>query len=128
MTPENTSAPRISLEALEVVARDKTSVPDVADILAETHRNGDEWWKSCALAAVEAMAATGRPFTCYEAARAAGLPDPDHANRWGALMRRARAAGIVVPVATIRGTRPSTHRALVRLWIGAEHVGVGDGR
>ncbi len=84
---------------------------------AEQHADG--WWWSCAMQAVEAMAATGRTFQAHDVADVYGLADPDSPNRWGALMGAAHRLGIVEPVGVAMSSRRSTARSLVRTWRGA---------
>ena len=90
-------------------------------MLAEVDRGSDGWWRSCALAGVQHLAAIGEPFTAHDVAQL-GVPDPDHPARWGALFRAARTEGLIVPVAIVPSTRRTVHGALVRLWVGAEHA------
>ena len=85
-------------------------------------------WRDDMLDAIERQAATGVPFTCYDAARAHGIPDPDIPNRWGAAMRAAAKLGIVVPVHVVRLTRRRAHGSYTTVWIGAEHVTRGGAR
>lgn len=97
--------------------RDPT--PAVADILERVDRNTDDWWKACALAGVEHLAATGTPFTAYDVA-ALGVPEPDHPNRWGAVMNIAARAGTIRAAGYVPSPRPTVHRSVVRQWIGAQ--------
>lgn len=96
------------------------SVPAVAAILEQVDRNADDWWRSCALAGIRHLAATGRPFTAADVA-ALGVPEPDHRNRWGGVFSAAARAEIIRPVAIVRGYRRTSHGAFVRLWVGADH-------
>ncbi len=82
-------------------------------------RNADTWWIDTAMQAVRAMAATGRVFQCYDLVETYGVPDPDHANRWGALLTRAAREGLIVAVGAAPSSRPTTARSLTRTWRGA---------
>lgn len=52
-----------------------------------------------------------------------GVPDPDHPARWGGLFSAAARAGIIRLVGYAPSSRPTVHRAIVRVWTGAEHGG-----
>ena len=101
----------------------KLGAPEVAwtatQILAQTDANADDWWRSCAWRGLEALARSGRPFTASDLSEL-GVPDPDHANRWGALFMAARHAGLIVCVGFAAATRPSRHGGVVRVWTGGE--------
>ena len=126
MTTEKESRPEGNPpERLEVVARDVPSIPDYQTILQDVDANTDKWWKSCALAAIECLARSGRPFTAYDAAQL-GVPDPDHPSRWGGLFSAAAHAGLIRSAGVVRGSRASTHGAWVRVWIGAEYAQGGE--
>lgn len=101
------------------VAPDEAGTPDLGALLADVDRNADGWWRSCALAGIRHLAALGEPFTAHDVATL-GVPDPDHPNRWGALFSTAAHAQIIRPVGVVRSDRRTTHRALVRLWVGAQ--------
>lgn len=101
--------------ALDFDAADNGPIP--GRDLAEA--NADEWWLDTAMQAVRAMAATGREFQAFDLVETYGVPDPDHANRWGALLNRAAREGLIVPVAAAPSRRPATARSLTRTWRGA---------
>lgn len=82
-------------------------------------RNVDDWWLDTAMQAVRAMAATGREFQCYDLVETYGVPDPDHPNRWGALLTRAARENVIVPVGAAQSRRPATALSLTRTRRGA---------
>jgi len=82
-------------------------------------RNADEWWIRTAMQAVGAMANTGREFQAFDLVQTYGVPEPDHPNRWGALLTRAAREGVIVSVGAAPSRRPSTARSLTRTWRGA---------
>lgn len=79
----------------------------------------DQWWRSTAMQAVRAIAGTGREFQCYDLVADYGVPEPDHANRWGALLNHAARLGLIVPVGAAPSRRPATAGSLTRTWRGA---------
>lgn len=91
---------------------------DLDRLLAAVDENADGWWKSCAMAGIEFLAATGQPFTAHDLVEL-GVPEPDVPARWGAVMNAASHVGIIVPIAVVCSARPTVHRSLVRQWIGA---------
>ncbi|MDQ4032538.1 MAG: hypothetical protein M3332_09825 [Actinomycetota bacterium] len=96
--------------------------PTGEDVLAgrdQAERNADDWWMRTALHAVRAMAATGRVFQAFDLVETFGTPEPDHPNRWGALLTRAAREGVIVSVGAAPSRRPSTARSLTRIWRGA---------
>lgn len=73
-------------------------------------------------AAIAELARRGTPFTT-EDMRALGVPEPDHPNRWGAVMQAAHKAGDIRPVAATTAARKPRHGGLHRLWEGAGQAG-----
>lgn len=93
-----------------------------ANVLAgrdRAERNGDDWWVRTALQAVRAAAKTGQEFQAFDLVETYGVPEPDHPNRWGALLTRAARDGVIVAVGAAPSRRPSTARSLTRTWRGA---------
>ncbi len=76
-------------------------------------------WQADAEAAVLMLAASGLAFDA-DAVRAAGVPEPRSANRWGALFVSLRKAGYITPIDTVQSARRQRHAGLNRLWIGTE--------
>ncbi len=70
--------------------------------------NADRWWKSCAVAGIDHLASTGRPFTADDL-RDLGVPDPGHPNHVGAQFMAAARAGIITPCGFAQSRRPSRH-------------------
>ncbi len=100
-------------------------LPDAADKNGQATRGvttaaerRDRFWWDGAMRAVETMAATGRQFSAYDVAEAFGLPDPDHPNRWGALLSCAARAEVVECVGAAPSRRPSVEGSLARVWRG----------
>lgn len=88
--------------------------------LVEVAPTGDPFWTSTALSAIRALAATGRPFTVYEAAcDPYGVTEPPHENYWGSLASLAKHLGIIKAVGWVPSPRPSRNGGICRLWIGA---------
>ena len=69
--------------------------------------------------AVRAIAATRREFQAFDLVETYAIPEPDHPNRWGAVLTRAARAGLIVPVGAARSRRPTTCGSLTRTWRGA---------
>lgn len=98
------------------------AIPDDGDVFAgrgQAERNADDWWMNTALQAVRAIAKSGREFQAFDLVEAYHLPEPDHPNRWGALLTRASREGLIVPVGAAPSRRPRTARSLTRTWRGA---------
>ena len=96
--------------------------PTDDDVLAgrdHAECNADEWWISTAMQAVRAMAAGGQVFQAYDLVEVYGIPEPDHPNRWGALLGRAARAGLIVSVGAAPSRRPTACKSLTRTWRGA---------
>lgn len=87
--------------------------------------NADDWWTSCARAALATAAATRLPFDAYTLTEL-GVPDPDHPARWGGLFRTARAAGLIRVAGYAPSRRPGVNGSLVRLWVGTDQPKTGD--
>jgi hypothetical protein len=85
----------------------------------QAEQNADSWWWSCAMQAVESMAATGRNFQAHDVAEEFALIDPDDPRcRWGALMGAAHRLGIVEPFGVAMSSRRTVNGSLVRTWRG----------
>jgi len=96
--------------------------PTAEDVLAgrdQAEHNCDDWWLSTAMQAVRVMARTGWEFQAYDLAETFQVPEPDHPNRWGALLTCAARDGLIVPVGAAPSRRPATARSLTRTWRGA---------
>lgn len=110
--------------AWEQFALDFDAVPPPVDeILAgrdRAERNTDDWWRATAMQAVLAAAATRRVFQAFDLVETYGIAEPDHPNRWGALLTRAAREGVIVAVGAAPSRRPSTARSLTRTWQGRE--------
>ena len=84
-----------------------------AELVAE---NAGDWDRSIYRSKILALAATGHPFVSDDVAD--GMPDLDHPNRLGAIMRAAAAEGLIEAVGYQPSTKPSRHGAIVRVWRG----------
>lgn len=91
--------------------------PDALVGAEQAIENADDWWRSCAEAAVRNLARTGRDFTADDV-RALGMSEPDHPNRWGGLFRWAARAGLVEEAGARRSSTVSRKASLVRVWRG----------
>lgn len=83
-------------------------------------------WVARFVAAVTHRANRPGPFTTYEAAVEAQLPEPPCQNLWGAATGIAHRDGLIVAVAATPSLRPRTSKSLVRLWVGARYAESGD--
>ena len=81
--------------------------------------NADLWWWSTAMAGITTLAATGQEFEAFDIADRLGVPEPDHCNRWGALLSAAAKAGMIVAVGAKPSRRPTAAGHLCRTWRGA---------
>lgn len=88
-------------------------MPNVHDVA----NSADDWWRDTARRALADLAASGREFTAHDLTEA-GVPEPDHPNRWGSLFRQANTAGLIVPVGYRPSTRPSRAGGVCRVWRG----------
>lgn len=94
--------------------------PDAA--IAEAEAHADERWFAQALAVVRVLALRGEPFTTDDVwARLERMETSTHEPRaMGAVMRRAKAAGLCRPTDDYRpSVRPEHHRGPVRVWVSA---------
>jgi hypothetical protein len=78
-----------------------------------------ETWIAAVRPAFEAAAVTGQPFTTYDVAYAAQLPEPpDSAHHWGRLMTLLKEEGWIRTAGWANSSRPTTHHSGVRTWKG----------
>jgi hypothetical protein len=75
-------------------------------------------WVDQALLALRALASTGRAFQCWDLVDGYGLPEPSSTAAWGALMRRAKAQGLVRRIGYEQSRRPETKGSAVAVWVG----------
>lgn len=75
-------------------------------------------WYATAHAALNRLARSGDSFTAFDLTEA-GVGQPEHPSQWGALFREAHRDGVITPVGFLESQRPSRHKAIVRLWVGA---------
>jgi len=75
-------------------------------------------WDRQAMKAVREHAATGATFDAYTLTLA-GVPEPRHPNRWGALFRAAATAGIIQAVDNHRSQKPSRRGGRCLGWQGS---------
>lgn len=76
-----------------------------------------EEWKARADQAIARLAALGKPFTAEDVRAICG--DPEHVNAFGSRLAYAARKGIIRSVGFEEAERPSRHRAVLRIWIGA---------
>lgn len=79
----------------------------------------DDWWRSCATAAIETEARTGRTFQAYDLVEIYGLAEPSSSAQWGSLFRALHVAGVIKPVGYAQSKRPTVAGSACRVWIGA---------
>lgn len=80
--------------------------------------NTDGWWESCALAAIETLAKSGRVFTAADLADL-GVDTPDHPCRWGSVFAKAKAAGTIVRVGYAPSRTAGRRGGVCAMWFGA---------
>lgn len=90
--------------------------------MAAAAASTDDWWRSCAMQAIEALAATGEEFQSYDLVLRYGLSEPAHPNQWGPLLRSAARAGLICKAGVAESKRPETNKSLTRTWRGAKPV------
>lgn len=83
----------------------------------QADQNADDWWRDGAMRAVRHLARTGREFTADDV-RHLGVPEPDHANRWGGVFLSASRDGVIECVGVRRSARTPRHASLTRVWRG----------
>lgn len=88
-----------------------------AGTMAVDQRDDNAWWRSCADQAIDALAASGRPFTADDV-RELGVPDPSSPKAWGARFLAAARAGRIVRVGYQPSRRASVHAHPVAVWQG----------
>lgn len=81
-----------------------------------------DWWRTTADRAILTMADLGRPFTADDLFDVTGLPEATSPRALGARFLAAGHAGAIVPVGYTTSRRPGAHRAVVRVWRGAQSV------
>lgn len=74
-------------------------------------------WKARADQAIVHLAQLGHPFSAEDVRAICG--DPEHVNAFGSRLAYAAKRGIIRPFGFEEATRPSRHRAVLRIWIGA---------
>lgn len=80
-------------------------------------RNAEpDWWQT-AMEAIARLAQTGEPFDAYTLT-VEGVPAPDHANRWGALFRSAKSAGMIRHHRYHQSQRPGRASGVCSTWVG----------
>jgi len=84
--------------------------------LATANDNGDFWWKSCADAAIEYLAATDVEFTADDLRDL--VPAPDHPARVGARFSAAMKAGLIRPTGYAISRSTTRHAGVLRTWVG----------
>lgn len=93
------------------------------ETLTDVQPEADEWWRDGAARAVEALAASGRPFLISEIREDPySIPEPHHPSQWGGLAHSMAAAGIIRHVGYARSTAPSRHRSVVSVWQGTSRT------
>ena len=100
--------------------------PDLADYdgnlltVAPIAKQGDPWWTSKAMAAIQALASLGEPFTVYAITQDPyGVDEPPNANYFGSITAAAKAAGIIKVAGYLPSPRPSRKGGVCRSWVGA---------
>lgn len=76
-------------------------------------------WMDQAISILSQVSFLEHEFTSEDirnACLARGLPQPNHANAWGALFSRASKSGIITRVGFRKNKIPSAHMRLVAVW------------
>jgi hypothetical protein len=92
------------------------ALKEIGTTTADLH--ADTIWKQLADAAIDRLAATGKPFTADDI-RDLGVPDPSSPKAWGARMLSAAKSGRIRRVGYQPSRRPSVHAHPVAVWVGA---------
>lgn len=104
---------------------DEASLPGFSDGLQAAYAYTPEAWRDTALAAAEALAATGRPFTVDDLA-AHGIGEPDRPQRYGAVFAAIRNRGIARVIGWTAHRTAGGSENGIRVWLGTtDHAG-GD--
>jgi hypothetical protein len=85
--------------------------------LAEADAGTDDWWKDCADRGIAELARRGHDFQAVDLLDL-GVPEPDHANRWGSRLHAAAMAGLIECVGFAPSKRATTRTSIVRVWRG----------
>ena len=80
--------------------------------------NTDPAWSDTAMAAIVAMARTGRTFEAYTLVAELGVPEPDKSCRWGAVFARAHRQGVILRVGAVQSSRRTVAKSLTSVWRG----------
>ncbi len=76
----------------------------------------DGWWE--AGASIETLAKTGRTFTAADLTDL-GVAAPDHPCRWGSVMAKAKAQGLIVKAGYGPSRRGGRNGGVCAIWTGA---------
>ncbi len=85
--------------------------------VAAANEGGDSWWTDCCDRGIAELARRGQPFQAVDLVEL-GVPEPDHANRWGGRLYAAARAGVVECVGYAPSKRATTKASIVRVWRG----------
>ena len=72
----------------------------------------DPTWESVALSAIGTLAQQGRPFTAWDVATLIHH-EPDHPNRWGSVLAKAKAIGLIRRIALGHDPLQTLHTLLI---------------
>lgn len=91
---------------------------DLLSVAAMHAERSDPWWRTSADRAVEALAASGVPFSIDDV-RDLGVTEPDHPNRWGGLFGAHSKRGRIERTGrTVRSRHPERNGSRVPEWHG----------
>lgn len=96
---------------------DETALPGHSDGLQAADAFSPEAWRETALAAAEALAATGRPFTVADL-HANGVAEPDIPQRYGAVFAAIRNRGIARVIGWTAHRTAGGSENGIRVWVG----------
>lgn len=89
--------------------------------MARAEANTRASWAQTCDAAIDRLAATGRPFQAVDLT-SEGVPEPDHPNQWGPRLAAAALRGVIVHAGYAQSTRATVRRSATRVWRGSSAV------
>ncbi|NJQ04244.1 hypothetical protein [Streptomyces lonarensis] len=78
----------------------------------------DDWATRCQQA-IATLAATGRPFQAADLVEQQLVDEPADHHQWGAQLRAAARAGVILPAGYAPSRRATTRGSACRQWVGA---------
>lgn len=85
--------------------------------VAQAALNAERPWWNTAMNWLRAYAVSGIEFDAYDLTKA-GVPEPDHPNRWGALFHTAKTQGLIEHAGYHQSERPGRAGGVCAVWRG----------